>query len=608
MHMKQLHTLFAFSVLLAGLSTSAQTINTISGTGTPGFSGDNGPATSAQVNLPSSICRDIFGNVYIADQGNHRVRRIDQDGIITTVAGTGTAGYSGDGGAALSAQINRPSGIAVDELGNVYFSDQLNQRVRRIDADGNINTVAGTGTAGAAGDGGPSLEAQFNFPWGLFLHGTDLYIADRSNDRIRKLDLDAGILSTVAGNGLMGAQGDGGPATAARLNRPIAVCVDAQNIMYIADENNERIRRVDLNTGIITTSAGTGTAGFQGDGGQATAARLNKPSGVAVDLAGNLYIGDRFNQRIRRVGTNGVISTIAGTGSIGFLGDGGPATSARLNYPRELFSDGSGNIYFADTDNNRIRKITYCLLPTVPTAASSASATVCPGDEVTLSITTGQLNAATNWQWSTGACGQEPAGTGASITVSPLQTTTYFVRGEGDCVTPYACASVTVNVLEEVSFTEFPELFCVTNLPVALFGGQPAGGVYSGPGVSNGLFDAAVAGVGTHTITYAFGDLLGCVLTAELELTVDFCTGIADSAPRAALQTFPNPVRDVLFVSAAAPVAHAELFDATGRLAKAWSPLAERFELSVAGLREGLYFLRIRTVDGELTSVRVVVY
>lgn len=609
MHMS-LYTTLRISVLFLAFAMAAladaQIITTIAGTGTAGFLGDGGASTAARVNLPTTVLRDAFGNLYIADRSNHRVRRIDQDGIITTIAGTGTAGFSGDGGPASAAQLSQPIGLVIDDDGTLYITDNGNRRIRRLDPDGTITTIAGTGVAGPAGDGGPALQAQLNNPWGLLLRGTELYIADRGNDRVRMIDLDTGIITTVAGTGTVGAAGDGGPATAAQLNKPIAICLDAQDRLYIADENNERVRRVDLTTGIITTVAGTGTAGFQGDGGQATAARLNKPCGVAVDLAGNLYISDRMNQRLRRVGINGVITTIAGTGTVGFNGDGIAATSARVNYPRELFSDGSGNIYFADTDNNRIRKITYCLLPTVPTVTASTLSPVCAGDEVSLFYTSGLLNAATDWQWYANGCGSEPVGSGTFITVTPQQTTTYYVRGEGDCVTPYACASITVEVLEAEPFTDFPDLWCVTDLPVPMFGGQPEGGIYAGPGVSDGIFDPSAAGVGTHTLTYTYSAPQGCLLTAELEVTVDFCTGIDASQAEQPLELFPNPVRDRLFVRAAEAVTHAELFDATGRRVGAWSPMAERFELPMEGMTGGVYFLRVQQRSGTIAVERVV--
>jgi hypothetical protein len=205
------------------------------------------------------------------------------------------------------------------------------------------------------------------------------------------------------------------------------------------------VRKVHLGTGIVTKIAGTGTAGYNGDGMNAGSADLNFPCGVAVDLNGNVYISDRMNHRLRKINTAGTISTIAGNGSVGFSGDGGNAVSAQINYPRELFSDGSGNIYFADTDNDRIRKITYCNLPDVPLVNVSNSV-VCQGDSVVLSISSGNLNAALNWEWYNGSCGQGHIGTGSSITVWPSANTQYYVRGEGGCVTPYGCASAYVQV------------------------------------------------------------------------------------------------------------------------------------------------------------------
>ena len=300
---------------------------------------------------------DNAGNLYIADGGNNRIRKVDSAGMITTVAGTGTAGFGGDGGAAVAAQLSSPTGVAPDGSGNLYIADTDNGRIRKVDSAGNITTVAGDGTFGFGGDGGAAVAAQLNSPSGVAPAGSgNLYIADQNNDRIRKVD-SAGNITTVAGDGTTGFGGDGGAAVAAQLNLPHSVAVDGSGNLYIADWGNHRIRKVD-SAGVITTVAGSGTAGFGGDGGAAVAARLSLPTGVAVDGAGNLYIADWGNHRIRKVNSAGVITTVVGDGTAGFGGDGGAAAAAQLNSPRGVAPAGSGNLYIADTGNNRIRKLT----------------------------------------------------------------------------------------------------------------------------------------------------------------------------------------------------------------------------------------------------------
>jgi PKD repeat protein/biopolymer transport protein ExbD len=331
--------------------SGADTITTIAGTGVAGSAGDGGQATSAQLNRPRGIAIDAQGNVYIADENANRVRKLS-GGIISTVAGTGTAGFSGDGGQATSAQLKGPIGVAVDAQGNLYIGDLGNQRVRKV-SGGIISTVAGTGTAGYSGDGGQATSAQINSPYGVAVDAQgNLYIADFGNQRIRKVS--GGIISTVAGTGTAGATGDGGQATSAQLKNPIGVSVDAQGNLYIADLGNYRVRKVS--GGIISTVAGTGTLGFSGDGGQATSAQLNAPADVAADAQGTLYIADWSNNRIRKV-SGGIINTIAGTGAAGFTGDGGQAASAQLNNPYNFGIDGQGNLYVSDTLNQRVRKI-----------------------------------------------------------------------------------------------------------------------------------------------------------------------------------------------------------------------------------------------------------
>ena len=335
------------------------TITTAAGTGgVSGFSGDGGPATSARLRAPRVVEADGNGNLYITDTENHRVRKVDSTGKITTLAGTGAAGHSGDNGPATSAQLKNPHGVAVDAAGNVYIADSPNQRIRKVSPAGIITTVAGTGTSGYNGDNIQATTARLNYPKGVEV-GPDgaLYIGDANNHRVRRVDLSTGVITTVAGSGVSGSSGDGGAATAARLNTPRNVAFGPDGDLFIADDQNFKVRRVDAVTKTITTVAGTGVAGYGGDGGAATSARLNQVRDVAVDAAGNLYIADEINHRIRWVDTSGVIRTFAGTGVSGFLGDGGAATAARIRGPRGVAVDRQGRVLIADTGNHAIRRV-----------------------------------------------------------------------------------------------------------------------------------------------------------------------------------------------------------------------------------------------------------
>src|SRR5439155_1658368 len=349
--------------------TPGGTISTYAGTGTPpssfwgaivvgGFSGDGGPATAAQLNAPVGVALDPAGNLYIADRDNHRIRKVTPGGVISTYAGTGRLGFSGDGGPATGAQLLGPGGVALDPAGNFYIADRNNDRIRRVSTDGTIATYAGSGSLGFSGDGGPATAARLNMSLGgvALDSAGNLYIADLLNERIRKVS-PVGTISTYAGNGGRGFGGDGGPATAAQLSPPQGVALDSAGNLYIADLLNNRIRKVTPG-GTISTYAGTGTSGFAGDGGPATAAQLSFPHGVALDSAGNLYIADSNNNRIRKVTPGGTISTYAGTGLQGFSGDGGPAIDAQLWFPVGVALDSAGNLYIADQENQRIRKVT----------------------------------------------------------------------------------------------------------------------------------------------------------------------------------------------------------------------------------------------------------
>ena len=336
-------------------SARSSVITTIAGSRSP-FSGDDGPADQANLNGPDAVVVDARGNMYIADALNQRIRKVDAAGTITTLAGNGIAGFSGDGGPGTTSQLSNPWGIVVDKTGTIYFADSDNNRIRTIDATGRIATKVGDGTAGFSGDGGPSASARVSAPAGLTVDAAgNIYIADAGNNRIRKIDI-SGVITTVAGSGAAGSSGDGGQATLAQLNDPLGVAVDAAGNLYIADEANSRIRRVDV-SGVIATIAGTGVAGFSGDGAQATKATINFPRAVAVDGGGNVYIADTRSLRVRRVSPDGVITTYAGNGQRGFAGDGGPATQAFMKAPHGLGIDATGNLLVVDYGNNEIRRV-----------------------------------------------------------------------------------------------------------------------------------------------------------------------------------------------------------------------------------------------------------
>jgi sugar lactone lactonase YvrE len=390
-------------------------ITTIAGTGIAGYSGDGGPAISAKISFPIDVAIDSAGNILFSDSGNNRIRRISTTGIITTIAGTGAPGFSGDGGPATSAKLNQPYGLNLDSTGDLYFADHLNQRIRKIDTAGIVHTVAGNGTAGFSGDGGLATSAELNFPDDVLPDNSgNFYITDHLNRRVRKVN-SSGVISTFAGNGGGGCKGDGGPATSASFGKPTGlliysgslvggvptllvgnacqarirgvnlstnvintfvgsvkgfdgngktalssqflipagVMVDKSGDLLIGDGGNDEVRKVNASTKVVNAFAG----GYLGNGGAGTSASLNGPENIAFDKSGNLYIAEVNGNRIRKVSITGVITTFAGKGTSGYSGDGGKATSAQLWFPYGVTADSAGNVFIADSSNNVIRKV-----------------------------------------------------------------------------------------------------------------------------------------------------------------------------------------------------------------------------------------------------------
>jgi sugar lactone lactonase YvrE len=342
--------LLVFIISIEFTASRAQVINSVAGNGTSGYTGDGGSATSAELNNPITAISDTSGNIYISDCYNFSIRKVDLNGNISAFAGTGVQGYSGDGGAATSAQLNFLGGLAIDDSGNVYVADASNSVVRKINRSGIITTIAGNGTSGYSGDGGPAISAQLGVPSGIALdHDGCVFIVDMQFGCLRKVD-GAGIISTII--------------PVSQLLSPTSVVLDSKSNLFICNTAAQQIIKSDT-IGNYIVYAGTGAIGFAGDGGPATSAKFNFPNysgpgpiiSIGLDKNDRLYIPDCFNNRVRRIDTSGIIHTIAGTGVSGFSGDGGIPTSAKLSAPAGVSVDAIGNIFIADWGNQRIREI-----------------------------------------------------------------------------------------------------------------------------------------------------------------------------------------------------------------------------------------------------------
>ncbi len=425
----------AVGTLLTSTVSYSQTISTYAGTGTASFTGDGGAATMATMRQPNGVATDAAGNVYVCDNANYRIRKITTSGVISTIAGTGAVGYAAahEGVLATTAFISSTGGIKVDAAGNIYFADLGNNIIRKISTTGVITTIAGTpppAVAGYSGDGGAATAAKLSAPYDVAVDAAgNVYIADQNNHCIRKVNT-SGIISTICGNGLigLGAAGDGGPAVSAKLNYPHSIDVDAAGNLYISDYGNNRIRKINTSGTISTIVGAVGLPyGYTGDGGPATAARIYYPEGLDVDNAGNLYFCDWTNHAVRKVGTTGIINTIAGTGTSGASGDGGLATLALLNRPTAVAVRASdGDVFIADNENNKVRRIKVGDAPFF-TAGLSRTVTVCPIEFTTLdsAVRVDDLNLGETLTWS-----------GVDLPSNGTLVATYSTVSTGSTVTP----------------------------------------------------------------------------------------------------------------------------------------------------------------------------
>lgn len=601
-----------FTCILSFLSMAlgAQTINTIAGNGVWACSGTGGPAIAAGVGQLYAVAVDGGGNVYIGAVSCRKVFKISALGTITTYVGTGTGGSTGDGGPATSATIGMPSSLAVDRFGNLFISDNENSVIRKVNAAGIISTIAGDASVvggGYGGDGGPASAALLQWPEGIAVDTTgNLYVADNGNNIIRKISL-SGIITRIAGNGSWSYSGDGGPAMAAGLQAPRGLAVDRKGNIYVSDGISQRVRKIST-SGIITCIAGNGTAGYAGDGGPATAANLRYPRGMSADRYCNVFIADGGNHAIRMVDTNNIITTYAGIGGPGHSGDGGPAYLALISYPYDVAIDGNGYKYIAELNGAYVRKIDTCLAPVVlPILGDTA---LCVGDTLVL------VDSTAGGVWSvsdTTVATIDASGMVAGISRG-LVTVTYAKTNA--CATIARIRMLIVGPFAGAIFapghtpsTSGVDTFCYGAF-LSVTG--PAGGTW---GVTD-TTKATISSTGSimpldfgvlDTAFYTVTDSCGYD-TAWYPFVIEWCPDKVSNttSPEKVLKLYPNPARGSVTLETQR-AGTLFVFTLEGKEVLQYVAKAGATTLDLPrGLAAGMYICKFAALDGSVSMVRIV--
>jgi len=616
-----LRLLFVIPFILSSYFSNAQIITTVAGTGYQSLGGDGRAATSAWMNGPCDVFIDAIGNIFIADGGNSRIRKVDPVGIITTIAGT-TGGYSGDGGPATAAQFNNVLSVCINDLGEIFIGDAGACRIRKIDTGGIVRHVAGDGVYGFLGEAAPALTARITHAFRTKIkNGNELYFADIGNRRIRKID-SVGIITTFAGTGGRPSGGDGGVATAATFSAVGGIAFDNTGSLYVSDTST--IRKID-SAGIITTIAGIDTVGYSGDGGPATAAKLGSWGGLAINVAGDIFFSDYLFNCVRKIASNGIITTVAGNGTAGYSGDSGMATTAMLRFPRGITIDDIGNLFICDAQNHRIRKVTFNHASAFTTTTSHYY--LCPGSgDVAIDSLLGVTDIDTG-QVLTWAV-QSPAMHGTAV-VSYSDTNTGGVQYpmgatyEGDSTLTLAgIDSFTVSIRDQLTSRIITKKIIIHLLPGGagsiagadslclgdtsrMAGVTPGGawGTASGGAVATvsttGLVTAVASGY--DTAYYAFTNT--CVTdTAYHALRVDYpgCTlGVAGKHINLTFTIIPNPTSGTFQLQLPSnELATITIKDLLGKTIHQTTTQQTTNTIYLDNTPAGIYLLTVRTAAG----------